>query len=77
MSGADALEAELFQCDMDEMDQKLAGCLEDMDMRVKTLEQAVLSGEGKKGRVVIVTDEQLWLNHKKITKTSVQGDTSG
>ena len=49
MSGADALEAELFQCDMDEMDQKLAGCLEDMDMRVKTLEQAVLSGEGKLG----------------------------
>ena len=41
-----ALEAELFQCDMDEMDEKLAGCLEDMDMRVKTLEQAVLSGEG-------------------------------
>ena len=47
MSGADALEAELFQCDMDDMDQKLAGCLEDVDMRVKTLEQAVLSGEGK------------------------------
>ena len=47
MSGADALEAELFQCDMDDMDQKLAGCLEDVDMRVKTLEQAVLSGEGR------------------------------
>ena len=49
MSGADALAATLFQCDMDDMDQKLAGCLEDMDMRVKTLEQAVLSGEGKEG----------------------------
>ena len=47
MSGADALAAELFQCDMDDMDKKLAGCLEDMDMRVKTLEQAVLSGEGQ------------------------------
>ena len=38
--------AKLFQCDMDNMDKKLAGCLEDMDTRVKTLEQAVLSGEG-------------------------------
>ena len=28
MSGADALAAELFQCDMDDMDKKLAGCLE-------------------------------------------------
>jgi hypothetical protein len=48
LSGADALAAELSQCDMDGMDEKLAGCLTDMDTRVKTLEQAVLSGEGDK-----------------------------
>ena len=47
MSGGDALAAALFTCDMDGMDEKLAGCLEDMDTRVKTLEQAVLSGEGE------------------------------
>ena len=57
MSGADALAATLFQCDMDDMDQKLAGCLEDMDMRVKTLEQAVLSGEGEEGGGRIKSDE--------------------
>ena len=47
MSGADALAEALFSCNMDGMDENLAGCLEDMDTRVKTLEQAVLSGEGK------------------------------
>lgn len=46
LSGSDALAAAVEQCDMDGMDEKLAGCLEDLSSRVKTLEQAVLSGEG-------------------------------
>jgi len=46
LSGAAALAAELFECDMDGMDEKLAGCMGSLDSRVKTLEQAVLSGEG-------------------------------
>ena len=48
--GADALAAQLFECDMDGMDEKLAGCMDNLDSRVKTLEQAVLSGEGKRMR---------------------------
>jgi len=48
VSGADALAAALGSdtCDMDGMDEKLVGCLEDMQSRVQTLEQALLSGEG-------------------------------
>ncbi len=49
MSGSDALAAQLFECDMEGMDEKVKGCMESMDSRVKTLEQAVLSGEGKCG----------------------------
>ena len=46
VSGSDALAAELFQCDMEGMDEKVKGCMESMDSRVKTLEQAILSGGG-------------------------------
>jgi len=46
MTGADALAAALGKdtCDLEGMDDKLAGCLKDMQTRVKTLEQALLSG---------------------------------
>jgi len=48
MSGADALAAALGSqtCDLNGMDDALAQCLSGLDERVKTLEQAVLSGEG-------------------------------
>lgn len=47
MSGADALaEALGGSCDMDGMDEQIAGCISDLSERVKVLEQAVLSGEG-------------------------------
>lgn len=48
LSGADALAAALGggSCDTEGMDEKLAGCLEDLGTRVNTLEQALLSGEG-------------------------------
>ncbi len=45
-SGSDALAAELYECDTEGMDEKLKGCMDGMDSRVKALEQAVLSGEG-------------------------------
>lgn len=48
LNGADALAASLETCDMDGMDEKLASCLQVQDTRLQTLEQAVLSGEGKK-----------------------------
>jgi len=48
LSGADALAAALGSqtCDLNGMDDALAQCLSGLDERVKTLEQAVLSGEG-------------------------------
>ncbi len=48
MSGSDALAAVLFECDKEGMDEKVKGCMESMDERVSVLEQAVLSGEGKR-----------------------------
>jgi hypothetical protein len=46
VSGSEELAAALETCNMDGMDEKLAGCLEGHGSRIKTLEQAVLSGEG-------------------------------
>lgn len=46
LTGADALAAALGKdtCDLEGMDEKLAGCLKDMQTRVKDLEQALLGG---------------------------------
>ena len=44
LSGADALAAALGSCDTENMDEKLAGCLDDLQDRVNTLEQALLGG---------------------------------
>lgn len=46
MNGSEALAEAVFECQVDGMDENTASCLEGLNDRVKTLEQAVLSGKG-------------------------------